>query len=291
MRFASIILLLFIFSSCDRVEFPHEIQEETCLSTTGQVIPRNVIVEDFTGFRCVNCPSASNTLEQLQGIYGDQLIPVGVHVVDFFSEPQANPTYPGLFVTDYRTPDGAEYENAFGILGIPVGTVNRTKENGSLLSSYGAWDGKVGELVVIPADVAIKIKKAEYTSSSNSIQIEVDAILANSLNGNYNMTIYLVEDSILDGQFDTSEVIEDYVHRHVLRGTLNGTWGNPIFSDRCAGDSIRFAGNYSLPSSINSAPNPNPDIDISKCEIVAYIYKTGFEEYEIIQAQRKDVDF
>lgn len=278
-----------MINACDRVDLPYD-GSSGPVTGSGTGIPRNVIVEDFTGFRCVNCPLATEALEQLEGVYGDQLIPVGIHMIDFFCEPQADPEHPGFFLTDFRTPDGQAYENTFEVFGIPVGTVNRTEDNGSLLIGFGAWDGKIGEVLSTPADVDIKIKQAEYNAGSGQIDVQIDALFDNAVDGSHNLTIYLLEDSILEGQYDGSDVLENYLHRHVFRGTLNSTWGDQFFTDASPGDSLRYEGSFSLPSSISSAPSPNPDIDISKCEIVAYIYKSGFDEYEIIQAEKKHVD-
>ena len=285
-----ILLLVIIFSACDTIEDPYD---GSSGPVTGGVngIPRKVLVEDFTGFRCVNCPLASEAADNLQtNVYGDQMIIVGVHMIDFFTQPEADPDHPGYFLTDFRTQAGADYESEFGVFGIPIGVVNRTEENDNILIGFGAWDGKIGDLLMQPADVDIKIKHSEYISSSGEIDIEIDAIVDNNLNGDFKITLYLVEDSILEGQYDGSEVVEDFLHRHVLRGALNGSWGESIFSSPSAGDSIHFEGSFALPSSISSTPASNPDIDISKCEVVAYIYKSGIDEYEIIQVEKAHVE-
>jgi thiol-disulfide isomerase/thioredoxin len=48
-------------------------------------VTRRVLLEDFTGHTCNNCPAAAVIAEGLQTFYGeDQLILVGVHAVDGF---------------------------------------------------------------------------------------------------------------------------------------------------------------------------------------------------------------
>lgn len=281
-------LTLLIFA-CDKVDDPYAGGPSTGGPIEG--VPRKVLVEDFTGFRCVACPQASETAENLQeNVYGEQMVIVGIHSVDFFSEPEVDPDHPGYFITDFRTEAGADYENEFGVFGIPTGTINRVEESGNVLIGFGDWDGKIGELVAIPADVEIKIKEATFYTANQEIEVVVDAILANNISGDYNITLYLVEDSILEGQYDGGDIIEDYVHRHVLRGALNGSWGENIFSDPVSGDSIRYEGSFTLPSTLGNPGVPNPDIDLSKCEVVAYIYHSGFEEYEIIQVEKEHVE-
>ena len=40
---------------------------------------RTVLLEDFTGQKCVNCPKGTKVIEQLQEAYGDYFIAVGIH--------------------------------------------------------------------------------------------------------------------------------------------------------------------------------------------------------------------
>ena len=275
--------------ACDKVDDPYSGGPSTGGPIEG--VPRKVLVEDFTGFRCVNCPQATEIAENLkENVYGDQMVIVGVHSVDFFSEPEVDPDHPGYFITDFRTEAGADYENEFGVFGIPVGAINRVEVDGNVLVSPGGWDGAIGGLVTLPADVEIKIKDATYQTSSQLVDVTIDALVVNGLTGDYNITLYLVEDSILEGQYDGAEVIEDYLHRHVLRGALNSSWGESIFTDPNGGDSVRYEGSFALPSTLGNPGVPNPDIDLTKCEVVAYIYKSGFEEYEIIQVEKEHVD-
>ena len=281
-----------IFSACDNIEDPYD---GSSGPVTGGVdgIPRKVLVEDFTGFKCPNCPLAAATAAQLQDqVYGDQMINVGIHIIDFFAEPGPDPDHPGAFEIDLRTPAGLDYENEFGFqtLGIPNGMINRTRDGPNILIGFGAWDGMISSVIDEPADIAIKVKEVIFNNGTDEIEVDIDLIVANSISGDYNITLYLVEDSVIAGQYDGSNIVDEYLHRHVLRGALNGSWGDPIFTDPLENDSIHFEGSFSLPASLLSAPAPNPDIDISKCEIIAYVYNAGFEEYEIIQVEEAHVE-
>ena len=40
---------------------------------------RKVLIEDFTGQRCINCPNAADKIEQLKEEYGTSIIAVGIH--------------------------------------------------------------------------------------------------------------------------------------------------------------------------------------------------------------------
>ena len=40
---------------------------------------RNVLIEDFTGQRCTNCPKATDAIHEMQEAYGSSVIPVAIH--------------------------------------------------------------------------------------------------------------------------------------------------------------------------------------------------------------------
>ena len=74
-------------------------------------VSRAVLIEDFTGQLCVNCPNANDAIHQLQEQYGDSnVIAVGIH-----SGPRGfkgNSRFVGLATTlgdEYYTHFGAEY--------------------------------------------------------------------------------------------------------------------------------------------------------------------------------------
>ena len=80
---------------------------------------RKVLVEEFTGVRCVNCPAGASELDNLRGIYGDRLVVVSVHAGEF-SPPFSDSRF------DFRTPEGEALEKRLGApLGYPTAVINR----------------------------------------------------------------------------------------------------------------------------------------------------------------------
>lgn len=57
-------------------------------------VAKRVLIEDFTGQRCVNCPNASEMIESLQEQYGaENVIAVGIHSGPF-SKTVTNQPFP-----------------------------------------------------------------------------------------------------------------------------------------------------------------------------------------------------
>ena len=100
---------------------------------------RKVLVEEFTGVRCVNCPAGASELENLKGIYGERLVIVSIHAGDF-SPPFTDSRF------DFRTAEGDALEKRLGApLGYPTAVINRKKFTGQTGLQVGRsqWAGLI----------------------------------------------------------------------------------------------------------------------------------------------------
>ena len=244
----------------------------------GDGVTRIVLLEDCTGHLCNNCPDAAIRAQELKDIYGDRLVVVAVHMVNSFAQPQAPD-----FTTDFRTPAGTDYENTFQIDALPTGLVSRKSFNNSTLVSRYTWSTAVASLIDQDADVDLQIDSLNFDANSNSVSGTIRAIVSNPAAGPENLTIYLTEDHIIDWQVDqtaTPPEVPDYEHRHVLRGALNGSWGEAFLSaaDQ-VGDTVEISFSYPLPSNVLNPAN---------CSLVAYVYNTtGASQYEVQQVTER----
>ena len=119
-------ILLFNITSCDIVEGPYLIDNNTNPVDTNTFV-KKVLIEDFTGHRCPNCPAAAEELAALQGFYGDRVIGIAIHPSSqAFSTP--SPLTSSSYTYDFRTEFGDDIDNIFEIttVGLPRGMVNRT---------------------------------------------------------------------------------------------------------------------------------------------------------------------
>lgn len=274
------VFLFSLFPSCDIIEPPYTEgnQSDTVLcppqdfpSVTNHL--RRVLVEDYTGHTCGNCPRAAETATQLMNTYGEQVVIVAVHV-GFFAEPRNYPN--GSYATDFRTTFGNELNTFFGndAAGLPNGMVNRKPVSGSPVLSYNSWASvAAAELALAP--VAGIYIKPRYDATTRTACADVKTEFLVNLTGEYKLCVFITEDNIVDWQKDyaaSPSDIPDYVHRHVLRTSYNGAWGETIATDPAQGSSeIK---RYSMALS----QNWNAD----NIHIVAFVYNAA--TYEVIQA-------
>jgi len=271
--------LLLFFMACDKIEGPYATKPgNTPTDTSTLDIPiRKVLIEDFTGHSCGNCPRAAEALNAIASLYPKEVVAVAVHVGFFAS---ADPV--GYYTADYKSQVGNELDQTFGnaAAGLPNGLINRKSFDGNSILQHAAWASKTTELLASPPDLWIK-NQLDYNPSSRSLSINTTTKVLNNIDAPLNIVHYITEDSIQSPQKDYSHPdgkIIDYYHRHMLRGSANGTWGIPLGN-----------GVYTSNSEITS----NAQITIpsnwfdKKCAVVTIIYNTLTKE--VIQADEKKI--
>jgi thiol-disulfide isomerase/thioredoxin len=162
------IILLIIIAipfACDKIERPF-LQQNNSTNDTNTYVQK-VLIEDFTGHRCGNCPRAHEKLHQILSLYGNKVIGMALHS-GFFAMPLP-PNYPA----DFRTTEADEIANTFGVTQWPIGMVNRTEYNGSLLLSHDAWTEAVEALIQQQPKAYISVQP-----TYNSISSKVDASIS-----------------------------------------------------------------------------------------------------------------
>jgi hypothetical protein len=232
---------------------------------------RKILLEDYTGHRCGNCPRSHEKLQELLNVYGIKIVPLCVHA-GFFAMPMSQ------YTADYRTSTGNDLNTYFGNsnAGLPNGMVNRTELDGNVIIQHSNWEQVIQGILLLEPEMDIKIVN-DYNSTSNTLKTDIKLTSLNEFSQTLKLAVYLKEDSIVSFQTDYDhdpQDISDYIHRHVLRDAINSTWGD-LVSDQIitVNQTINFSYYYTLNSSWQS----------SKCSVVAYVYDD--ETKQIIQAE------
>jgi hypothetical protein len=177
---------------------------------------RTVLLEDFTGQLCVNCPTAHELMETLQEQYGDKLICVSIHGTTSgnFGISTANG---GL-----GTEVGEAYINDAKAIGLPAGKVNK----GATIQP-DEWAAAVRTAAATPAEVSLTLD-ATYSASTNEVSITASALSASAIS-DAKMQIWLLESGIVAMQRQPNGSMErNYVHNNVLRAAVNGADGEAM---------------------------------------------------------------
>ena len=182
-------------------------------------VSRAVLIEDYTGQYCVNCPRATEEIERLIEQYGDSIvIAVAIHSGPFGkSKGEPSPLY---------TEVGDMYFNTWGMSAQPIGLIDRLF--GSTPFSYTDWAGGVNYEVAIEPPVSF-LTDIDYDAETRDAAIEVQTIGLDSALVSGEVQVWLVEDSIDSFQLmpDGSRE-EHYNHMHVFRASVNDPWGDAL---------------------------------------------------------------
>ncbi|MDD3700076.1 MAG: Omp28 family outer membrane lipoprotein [Bacteroidales bacterium] len=257
--------------ACDKIEPPYMKTPQGGNGDT-EVLLKKILLEDYTGHTCVNCPAAAKTASDLQQLYPDQLVIMAVHS-GHFAKPQGDP-----FLADYRTEVGEAWEGFFGTAIKPNGVINRRSNNGNYVVSPGNWPAEVTALLNDPAEIQFEITP-EYNTTNRKLDIAVKGEFLTALTGEYKLIVCILEDSIVspqknsDASAGVTPIIHDYVHRHMLRQTVNGIWGESIAVQPIANS--MFETQYSL--------TLNSQYKAQHCSIMAFVYDAA--NWEIMQVE------
>lgn len=184
-------------------------------------VPRRVLIEDYTGQRCANCPDATENIHQLQQIYGNLLVPVAIQS-----------DYMGISEKDGGLANelGNTYFNSLNFTPKVKPAVQVSRFYGDVLTSNTDVTFYVENVVPMPTPIDVRVKAGLHEGGSQLADIDVKVICTDeggSVSGK--LQVWVTEDSIVAPQdYLNGRHISDYVHNHVLRATANGTWGEPV---------------------------------------------------------------
>jgi hypothetical protein len=232
---------------------------------------RVVLLEEFTGKGCTNCPKGSREIDNLLLQYPDNLIAVSIHA-GFFADPQFFP----LGVYDLRADQSAFlYEYLGPNFGYPAGVVNRKYFGPDLQIGLQQWASAISSEIQEAPSIEVEIQHT-YNEATRELSITASGIGKVVESGEVRLSIMLTESGIVDAQDDVEAggIVEDYVHKHVLRNMLTPAAGETLFQDIAVGKT--FSKDYS--TTINSG------WVAESIEIIAFITLVNGADYPVLQA-------
>ena len=278
--------LLLYFTSCDIVETPYMSNENVNpIDTNSNSYVKKVLIEDFTGQKCPNCPSAANEIEAIQNIYGDQVVAIAIHASAFFARPSTDSTdlATNRYQYDFRTSWGDNWHNFYEINGeLPKGMVNRTGYSNNHKLFFEEWANAVTNELSKEVNFGIII-------NSNSSTVNITTEILNNLSGSYSLVVCLTENGIINWQKYITENIEDYEHNHVLRSVLideelsnNNNYESGQEIEKSINYDLTSLEQFNIDHSYNNPEGPGNGNaggwNAENMHIVAYIYDNNTKE-------------
>ena len=243
------------------------------VATTPQT--RHVLMEDYTGFHCAPCAQAHKTVESMLKAFPEYVHPMFVHY-GFKATPSDDEP-------DYRTEEGREMHDYFGVSGYPCGQLNRIVFNYGNAPSFqqnaGYWTHCAHEIVQQTADVNIWAN-ATYDKETRKISIDVELCYVNEVaDGGSALCVALLQNKIIGPQAGTDDVL-NYEHNHMFRKSITPVWGDTIATST-QGTIVKRHYDYDLPEAINEIPT-----DPFNTDFIIYVISTDdATNREVLNAQ------
>ncbi len=226
---------------------------------------KSVLVEDFTGVRCSNCPKGHRVVEALRKKFPGKVSALGIHGTEYQGF-----TTPFNGEEDFRVPYGTQILDIVGRpAGLPYGAIDRVLRS----STAGNWETLVTQRMAEPTPVNLYMEH-EYDEVSRELKVKVKAVFTDSLGTTPFFSIAIAESGIISPQKDQALANDPvkkgteplYHHDHVLR-TM------PSFKQKLLPDSI------ALPEKNRVVEKSFSLILDSKwkaenCEIVFFVHRT-----------------
>lgn len=252
-----------LFAACDDVSDDDRYRE------APEVTPmRGVLLVDFTGQNCTNCPTAHETIEQLEEQYGrDKLIGVSVHSGSLAIKVSRTNFETGRI--GLMCDEGQALSDAWGITTWPRGVVNLT---GSSMN-FDEWSYAVYNVIGKSSGITIDAK-ATYAgkedvseeTENGRITITADIVSESDINDAY-VQFWVTQDNIKAPQKFVDHTEDAYNHNNVFRAMVFGQPGQNTTVK--AGEKVTVTG------SIDSRYNNKERWEINDLYVIAYVYESG----------------
>lgn len=302
--FFTLTILISVFTNCDKVENAYpEPETELDISlypgswsdyleneypefgdNTAQL--QNVIIEEYTGHRCNNCPTAAATAYSLVQSNPDRVFLAAIHSGPggMTSFQEYNETS-SQFFTNHTNEEGLAYgkyfQNGFNFFGNPQGTVNRQTIDNKMFDFHGTWGTRVDNLLD-NNDILVRLQSVfNYFPASNGGYLHVEVEKNNTLSTPINVVVFVIKEEEENWQtMPDNSYNENYIHKHKHLGSIdNRPWGRTALNEASSiGEKVVLDYDYKIPDGL----------DVNNMHFLIFAYDT--ETYEIYQVIKQEVE-
>lgn len=222
---------------------------------------RRVVIEEFTGVNCNNCPRGAETIADILSTYGDSVVAIAIHNDNPLARPHSG-------YEDFRTAEGIAISQKFGgTAAIPSGTVNRTQFPGAarVAVTRNFWeDYSKQHLALQPAcELSLSL---QFDDNSRELTVTARIHFLRDVDTTTHLSLIITESGIISPQtMPDLSIKNDYEHNHVFRGMMTPNFGAAINSSTETGRVVIKSYQTVLPEGWN------PD----KCYVVGLVHFIG----------------
>ena len=253
------------------VFIPKDTTTNDSTQTTPVIVKRSSLLIEYSGWMCVNCPTAAEVAHQLKEQYDEQLVVVVMH-------PESNPNtrHNNKPALNYTCPEADSIYIMMGgtsTTAFPTGNINLFKhDTKSYFTDYSMWGKYISQAYSNPKPVIIN-QEVKGTMDSKDINIVVDITNYDTNAIEATLQVWLTEDSVMGSQKKPEGTDKNYAHNHLLRASISSLWGEDIRVEAQQKEQITY--HYTLPEKVVK----------ENCNIVALVSVNG----EVVQTKETKI--
>lgn len=206
--------------SCDEVS-----ENERYLDVTVKSASRCVLVEEFSGQLCVNCPAASEFLETIQDNYNaDTVIVVSLHAGQSIQLAIGKEMGEAMGVEGLATDFGEQLFSNYGLQSEPNAVIDRR----SGVVSQPQWLTTIVNSLRREATEALQLSTS-YDASTRQLTVNVLGRSSRESGFAGNVHLWLTEDSIVSVQrLESGGYDFEHVFNNIFRTSATPMEGSPV---------------------------------------------------------------
>ena len=264
-QYCSVLVLTILLVACEVI--PADQREEVIFTPTDpSAIKRTSLLIEYSGWLCVNCPTAAEEAHRLKELYGENLVVVVMH-------PESNPNtrHNNKPALNYTCPEADSIYLMMGgtnITPFPTGNVNMLNDaTNGYFCTEDKWGTLISQAYANPKPVLIS-QEVKGTADSKDIWMAVDITNLDTQAIEATLQVWLTEDSVIGSQKKPEGTDKEYAHNHLLRASITPIWGEVLPIDAHMTQQVVYE--YTLPDKVVK----------ENCNIVAVVSVNG----EVVQA-------
>jgi len=238
-----------------------------------------VLVEEFTGQTCPNCPGGKTLLDGLATANPGRINIVSMYTV---GSPDSRPPTGAIY--DFRDSIALNILNGvFGnIPGLPSAGIDRVPGNGLAQLGAASWTTPINAQLQVTDSVNLVVTSS-YDSVKKIATITAGITYTRLVSTPQNLSMVIVEDSISDLQTMSSGSIQTYLFLDVFCGMVTSApWGDPL--QVTTANNAKEAGRFFQKTYTYSLPVKSPAIVPAHCRVIAFVNNTNGTDVHVMQS-------
>ena len=262
-----------VLVSCDNIDENDRYESTEKPVLPPHSVPKTLLIQEFTGNMCTNCPQGAKAIHDIQEEFPGQVIAIGIH-------PEGGgPNTMPIGDQDFRCEEAQVIYEFFKPSGFPCAVFNGETTS----TRFNMWYSIAAEMLAQEANMTIDAQSV-YDSTTRNLQIDYTITATSDISTDLNVLVLLMENNILGYQLDGGKLLDNYIHNHVLRASLNGGWGTSLPSSIKNGQVIEGSASMILDDKWVA----------ENCQVVVYTFQSATRiveqatEIDIIQEPNED---